>query len=77
MVYINGLDASGEIDMVACPESNNLLRNLDMTAEIAIARESGGTVNERDGSEFDMDLDVRKRRNMMTFSSAQLMKVVL
>ena len=69
--------ASGGIDMVAYLGSNNLLRNIDVAAGIAIVREAGGTVTERDGSEFDMDLDVRKRKNMMAFSNAELMKVVL
>jgi fructose-1,6-bisphosphatase/inositol monophosphatase family enzyme len=63
--------------MVAYLGSNNFLRNIDVAAGIAIVREAGGTVTERDGSEFDMDLDVRKRKNMMAFSSADLMKVVL
>ncbi|MEM0155584.1 MAG: inositol monophosphatase family protein [Thermoplasmataceae archaeon] len=61
--------ASGGLDMVAYIGRNNFIRNIDVAAGIAIVREAGGVVVDRDGNQFDMGLDVSKRKNILAFSS--------
>lgn len=67
--------ASGGIDLVAYIGKNNLLRNIDVAAGIAIVREAGGIVTEKDGSPFNMDMNVSTRKNMLAFSNEELLKV--
>jgi fructose-1,6-bisphosphatase/inositol monophosphatase family enzyme len=69
--------ASGGLDLVAYLGNNNFIRNIDVAAGIALVREAGGVVVDRDGNDFDMGLDVSKRKNILAFSSEKFRREIL
>lgn len=69
--------ASGGLDMVAYLGNNNFIRNIDVAAGVALVREAGGIVVDRNGEQFDMGLDVGYRKNMIAFSGENLKRAIL
>ncbi len=64
--------SNGSLDFVAYLGPEKKLRNVDIAAGIILVRETGGIVLDEHFKPLNMDLDVRKRKNMIALSAARL-----
>lgn len=67
------LVANGSIDLMAYVGQGSFIRNVDVAAGVLLVREAGGIVIDREGSDFNMGLDVTIRANILATRNREVL----